>query len=661
MNSLMQERDGIALAQKMRIQELQATQEEQAQLARERTEQEKAKNEKERQERISNLYAEFERSLDKMASKEKSATKVLIILDQLEMINPGDSLLAEGRIRIEERFLRDSKTLRDGGKPEEAIRTIKEGLRVFPKSAALTDTSKEYEQLVADNKARQQRERLENVRAEADKLIAAAQLTSDWDSKLQGKLKEMSSLSDPDDAWLKQANKSIAELFLHQAAKMREEKRFSEAYTMLDKGGRYDPGNADLKKERQALTADEKVFQDDASRKTKLAELESRKQILITQAQANEVEQAQSTLSRLKGELPNDDPFMLQDAPQAIAGAYFRLAEKRSGKGDPEEAVKLANLGLEFNRSAMDLQKALERYKKQLAERKKEPSPPVPAPAPIDQKTLAPPPEIKESPASKSPIVIEKGPQSEPRQETAAKPKEEEKRIAAYSPETVSRTAGLMPSDKPCTSEMAGRGGVGKGVCYDMVGDTEKGPYLVVVPPGEGFNRPFAITKFEVSIKDYNIYCQKSGNCEPITAGRDELPVSGISIQEAKNYSHWLTTVTGNTYRLPLDGEWVYAAQADGKDKDKDLVTDYNYFLQQGGRTLKGGGLLAVNSGGKNSWGLQNYKGNVQEWVETSAGIRVRGGNYKDSSSTCDISLIREHSGQADGLTGFRLIRDISK
>ena len=76
---------------------------------------------------------------------------------------------------------------------------------------------------------------------------------------------------------------------------------------------------------------------------------------------------------------------------------------------------------------------------------------------------------------------------------------------------------------------------------------------------------------------------------------------------------------------------------------------------------MKGGGVLPVNSGGKNSWGLQNYKGNVQEWVETSAGIGARGGNYKDSSSTCDISLIREHSGQADGLTGFRLIRDISK
>jgi len=101
----------------------------------------------------------------------------------------------------------------------------------------------------------------------------------------------------------------------------------------------------------------------------------------------------------------------------------------------------------------------------------------------------------------------------------------------------------------------------------------------------------------------------------------------------------------------------VYAAEAGGSRP----VTDYNCFLQQGSTVLKGNGPLGVRTGGANAWGLHNFIGNAQEYVDSSSGIKVRGGSYKDSMSACGISLVKNHPGVADPLTGFRLVREIKE
>ena len=77
-----------------------------------------------------------------------------------------------------------------------------------------------------------------------------------------------------------------------------------------------------------------------------------------------------------------------------------------------------------------------------------------------------------------------------------------------------------------------------------------------------------------------------------------------------------------------------------------------------------GGGdtLLEVNRGGQNAWGMMNYVGNAQEWVlGSSGGYEARGGSYKDRLGTCDIELSNSHSGRADEITGFRLVRELGE
>lgn len=212
-----------------------------------------------------------------------------------------------------------------------------------------------------------------------------------------------------------------------------------------------------------------------------------------------------------------------------------------------------------------------------------------------------------------------------------------------------------LPPTNPCEVSLAGFGKRKKGTCFYFVSGNQRGPLMVVVPAGEGFGTPFAIGKYEITIGDFNRYCGLSGACQPIKGKEARLPVTEITVDQARAYTEWLSERTGQSYRLPSAAEWNYAANAAGAQPRK----DFNCRVEQGGQVLKGQGIMGVNAGKANGWGLYNYVGNVQEWVVTDSGVTARGGAFEDAFSKCDISLEKSHDGTADGATGFRVVLEL--
>ena len=211
-----------------------------------------------------------------------------------------------------------------------------------------------------------------------------------------------------------------------------------------------------------------------------------------------------------------------------------------------------------------------------------------------------------------------------------------------------------IASERPCEVRLAGHGKRAKAICYDIIGGkSARGPLLVVIPVGGPAPQGFAISKYEVSVNDYNKYCFFSKVCSPLQLDKD-YPVVNLSIGQVEQYAVWLSERTGNSYRLPTTEEWIYAAEAGGKQPRK----DFNCSVVLGEKKLKGTGLVSVKSGKSNGWGLSNYIGNAQEWVRDGGALNVRGGAYQDPLSNCKISLSREHDGTPDAQTGFRLIRE---
>lgn len=208
-----------------------------------------------------------------------------------------------------------------------------------------------------------------------------------------------------------------------------------------------------------------------------------------------------------------------------------------------------------------------------------------------------------------------------------------------------------------CPRSLAGLGARGaRATCRDALEGAGEGPRLVVIPGGAGLP-VFAIGRQEVSVGEYNAFCRAKGSCSPV-GGAADLPVTGVTVQQAEAYTRWLSAASGKAYRLPTQAEWLRAARADGAAPDDNR----NCFLDSMG-IRKGDALVPADTGKPNAWGLVNHVGNAQEWALAdgigSSVVLALGGAHTDPIGECQVTSQRPHGGAADRVTGFRVLREV--
>jgi formylglycine-generating enzyme required for sulfatase activity len=202
------------------------------------------------------------------------------------------------------------------------------------------------------------------------------------------------------------------------------------------------------------------------------------------------------------------------------------------------------------------------------------------------------------------------------------------------------------------------------------------------------FRRGFDIMKDEVSAAEYAA-CVADGGCEAAEGGNASatLPVTGVSYRDATAYAAWLSAKTGETWRLPTDVEWAFAAAERRRDDALGLAEDASnpatrwlarYRAEAGSSDKRDTEPKPLGHFGTNSNGLSDVAGNVWEWTSTcyvratmsedgkvahstdNCGVRVVAGRHRGYMST----FLRDgrSGGCAAGLApdnlGFRLVRE---
>ena len=160
----------------------------------------------------------------------------------------------------------------------------------------------------------------------------------------------------------------------------------------------------------------------------------------------------------------------------------------------------------------------------------------------------------------------------------------------------------------------------------------------------------FSMSKYEVTIEQYVSFLNAGGNDDhydsdmsdtnycgiiqngpgdySVALGRGNYPVFYVSFYDTTNFCNWLTVITGNTYRLPTEAEWEYAATGGNPHRTYPWGnTFYTNYCNNGydgpdgtGDGSKDGYIYSAPVGSygtdRSPFGLYDMAGNAREWTK---------------------------------------------
>lgn len=224
---------------------------------------------------------------------------------------------------------------------------------------------------------------------------------------------------------------------------------------------------------------------------------------------------------------------------------------------------------------------------------------------------------------------------------------------------------------------------------YRMAGDFTRAGAVADAPLTQHrLGKSITIMKSQVTAAAYD-ECVQARACRPLTQvqpPRPDVPVVGVSWEDATAYARWLSAKTGEVWRLPTSAEWSFAAgsrartetiAAEGRDFSERWIAKYEQESERertADRTPR-----PIGSFGANENGLFDLAGNVWEWTDTcftrqaidaqnkpvgpatvNCGVRLVEGQHR----TYVTNFIRDARGGGCSVgapptnLGFRLVRE---
>jgi formylglycine-generating enzyme required for sulfatase activity len=196
------------------------------------------------------------------------------------------------------------------------------------------------------------------------------------------------------------------------------------------------------------------------------------------------------------------------------------------------------------------------------------------------------------------------------------------------------------------------------------------------------------IMKQQVTAAEYD-RCVAEAKCMPrpsFGSSDPNLPVVQLSWDDATAYASWLSAKTGETWRLPTDEEWVFAAGSRFHDDVLSVAASRDPSVRWLARYEKESEQEALDQRprpagafGTNEYGLLDLSGNVWEWTNTCfirQSLDAKGKPAGASTTNCGVRVVEgEHRtyvtdfirdargggcaiGKPPSNLGFRLVRE---
>jgi non-specific serine/threonine protein kinase len=632
---------------------------------------------------LSALNDEFNDHVDANRIYEDKVPNIVETVGVIRQIDSANDLLKDKKLLG--RYTTDVRNALEGDQFESAGKRAATAVKVFPDDKDLAALQKNvtqgYEMKLAAAKQRELQEKMTAVEAKTElaKLAANPLFTPDWQVGVNVAISKLAGDTSPETMQMKT---TLANAYARQLAGKVDAKDIVGGQMVADNSKMF-IGVPNLMKEITRLNEARAVQQKEEAAKALVAEGDTLKRTLKTKADANDIKAAQGALDKLKTMLAANDAFLTGDGPKALGEAYLRQANKQAEQGRYDAALKFVTDGLKAAPQLVSLKDAEKTFRLEGSVQSLQTAASEPASATAD-KVKGSLEVVRVADANRYAKVYNDVQNtvitrltSLARTDPAATKKAKDEWLKVFPQNTQlsglvipeataatttaaaasttpsqslpseARKARRAPGVDTCSSSFAGFGKSSRAQCADDVAGAP-GPKLVVVP-GVGGGAPFAITKYEITVAQFDAFCSATGKCKA-AGGNDALPRTGMTLAQAKAFAAWMTETTGFTYRLPTDAEWAQAASAGGQGAGE----DFNCVLMSGGSQIKGGVAIPASSGKANPWGLFNAVGNVAEWTE---GGSIRGGHYNVPTTQCAVDW--RQSGSDSDTVGLRLVREV--
>ncbi|APO95607.1 bifunctional serine/threonine-protein kinase/formylglycine-generating enzyme family protein [Xanthomonas vesicatoria] len=656
--------------------------------------------EREKNERLNALDTTLNRQLDAGLLFRNQPDNALATLDQVRRIDPGSSLLRHSALEV--RLDAAIAEAVAAGQLTTARTEVEQASAAFPESLRLQLRSAEV------GVAEQQATRTPVAAAPRDADSARKALAADlanprtdpaWRARIDAELAALPA------AERSSQGTALADAISAAVSAQSDPAQLASAQALVEFGLGLVPQSASLLAQRTRLQTLEQQLEQALARESAEAELAGRIESLRRAAAANDLDKTGDALARIRTLQPTH-PLLRSEGPQLLSQVYRNNAGDAFAQGRYAQAADLLAQGVQTLGQRAELRSAHTRYavvaavmtaavmtaatlpaseRQQLAQRLQalyRSDGTAMAQLETQMKAAGQLPEgslsarlqrapVGDAPASDSvpagnttdataPTSTTKPPRSKStaRPGTATTGTARGATAAAAVPASADDDASLPPvptGPDPC----GGAGLPGRGAaCFDTLGDT-RGPMLVVVPGIDG-GKPYALSRGEVAVADFNLFCQATGRCTAQAASTPELaraPVRNISLTQARAYLRWLTIGSGGwRYRLPSDAEWLHAAQAAANWRQAE---DSNCVPPTASAAEAVRAPVSARGRDANPWGLINLTGNVWEWVSSGAGVQARGGSFASYWSDCTVQASRADNGSAQPDVGLRVLREL--
>jgi len=650
---------------------------------------------------LNTLDTQLTQRIDAGAIFENQPNNAVETLAQIRAIDPHSDLLNNAELELKYDIAIGQAL--GGNQIDQAKSELALATRLFPASARLKQREAQLAALggtLATTSAppAAPAQSLPEARKALAALVAQPAMSAEWQQRVAN---AMSALRNDNAPETRKLVNDLAGAIAVKAGQQNDPLQLQQASNLVNLGLQYVPQSSALRAQRSRLDSLLQQQQAQLNQESIAAEVTSRIESVKRAAAANDIGKAEESLARIRTLQP-DNAFLSQEGPQLVAAAYLDQAQTDVQRGRYQGAAELLAKGMKSLGARPDLRNAkgrydllatvmnargkpvsagdLDRMQKQLADaRKADPdglkqleaglkqrgqlqgtladlidsmkanaaAAATPSATPLPNNAVQPVPGTPNQPAPTP---------GAPTAKTAANGKPATATNGATASANIpAPNTPTTPSSDPCNQPDL----IGKGrACFDTLGQ-RRGPSLVVVPGISG-GKAYALSRAEITVAEFNRFCSTTGQCSPKTSDDPDgnnLPISNITIAQARAYTAWLSSASGYVYRLPTDAEWTHAAKSGGSWSQ---ASDSNCIPPTAGSGDDNSGApISARGREANPWGLVNMTGNVWEWVTSGGGVAVRGGSYTSYWSDCTVNAHRDDSGAAQKDVGFRVLREL--